>query len=301
MKKILILIGLLGGLSLQAAERTVPEYLTDISVTVRAASSYQRSEGSGTIFRRKVDGNETVYCWSAAHVVRHLRTERTETVDGKPYKIVEFGNPSLVRKLRNPDTGRIVGEVVVDAKILKYSDATTGHDLVLMQVLAKDFKSSSVKFSPKGGKLLRVGTHLYHAGSLLGDDGSGSSTAGILSAHGRLRYGKITLTQSTLVAFPGSSGGGCYTDAGLYCGMLVRGTPTQGFNLHVPIKRLWRFAEEAKVEWAMDPSIKVTEKQIKEMPIEDVGAHGGGKGKDDKMYPFLIRTVKLSGVSGGEK
>lgn len=301
MKKLFITIGLLGGIFLNAAERSIPEYLTDISVTVRASQGYQRAEGSGTLFKRKVDGKDVVYCWSAAHVVSHLRSERTETVDGKPYRIVEFSNPSLVKKLRNPDTGRIVGEVVVDAKILKYSDASTGHDLCLMQVLAKDYTAKSAKFYPKDGKLLKVGTHLYHAGSLYGDDGSGSITDGILSAHGRLLNGKITLTQSTIVAFPGSSGGGCYTDEGLYCGMLVRGTQTQGFNLYVPIKRMWSFASKSGTEWAMDSSIKVTQKEIDKMPIEAAGIKSGGKDDGTKKYPFLIKRIKLVDESGGEK
>jgi len=294
MKKILLTLGLLGGAFLQAAE-SVPQYLTRISVTVRATSGYQKSEGSGTLFKRTVDEEEKTYCWSAAHVVAHLRSERTETVKGKPYRIVEFANPSLVRKLRNPKTGRIVGEVVVDAKILKYSDATTGHDLVLMQVLADDFKAESVKFYPKSNKLIPVGTRLWHAGSLLGSDGAGSITDGILSAHGRLLNGKITLTQSTLVAFPGSSGGGCYL-GDLYVGMLVRGTPTQGFNLHVPIKRMWEFAEKAKVEAFMDPKIKITQKEVDDMPIEDVGVHPEGDKSDEKKYPFHVRVISLKGA-----
>ena len=54
MKPLLLSLGLLGAMALLAAERYVPEYLNKISVTVRAEAGYSRSEGSGTIFTRKV-------------------------------------------------------------------------------------------------------------------------------------------------------------------------------------------------------------------------------------------------------
>tara|TARA_R100001244_G_scaffold928_2_gene1634 strand:- start:2081 stop:2260 length:180 start_codon:yes stop_codon:yes gene_type:complete len=59
MKKTLLIIGLLGAFALNAAERYVPEYLKQISVTVRADGS----EGSGSLFVRKVDGKDRVFCW----------------------------------------------------------------------------------------------------------------------------------------------------------------------------------------------------------------------------------------------
>lgn len=296
MKKTMVAMGLFLALTLGAAEKTVAERLMDVSVTVRAEAGYQRSEGSGTLYKRavKTPGGEVevVYCWTAAHVISHMRTVREEIIDGKPVKIVEFGNPSLVRKLRNPATGRIVGELVVTAKVLKYSDSETGHDLALLQVLAKDFKvGADVKFYPKGGKLVPVGTRLRHCGSLYGDDGSGSITDGILSAHGRLLNGKILLTQTTCVSFPGSSGGGVFW-GDQYIGMLVRGTRVQGFNLHVPISRMHIYATEAKCTWALGVG-EVTQKEIDVMPIEDVRLKGGGPKLDSKAYPFLIRVTNL--------
>lgn len=289
--------GLLLALTLSAAEKHIPEFLTRVSVTVRATGSYGTSEGSGTLFKRKVDGKDKVYCISAAHVVEHLRTTRDEiSPDGKPRKIVEFGNPKLVRKLRNPKTGRIVGEVIVDSKILKYSDADTGHDIVLMELLADDIETETVEVYPKDAPLIRVGTRLMHCGSLRGSDGAGSITDGILSAHGRLLHGKISLTQSTVVAFSGSSGGGIFLPkTGQMLGVLVRGTPTQGFNLHIPHRRLWVFVESSKCEWLFLPEMKITQKEIDAMPIEDVSVEGSG-GPDKKLYPYLIhRTLKNSG------
>ena len=112
MKEILATI-LLATSMLASAAENISNYLTSISVTIRAEAGYSKSEGSGVLFKRKVGDTEVVFCHTAAHVIEHLRGVRDEIgADGKPTKIVEFGNPSLVRKLRNPDTGRVVGEEV---------------------------------------------------------------------------------------------------------------------------------------------------------------------------------------------
>lgn len=293
--------GMLAGLMIStatmlSAAENISDYLTSISVTIRAESTYQRAEGSGTLFKRKVGDVDVIFCHTAAHVIASLRSVRDEIVDGKPVKVVEFGNPSLVRKLRNPDTGRTVGETVVSAVVIRYSDADTGHDLALLRVLAKDFKAeNSVKFYPKAGKLVPLGTHLWGCASLLGSDGANSITDGVLSQHGRILFRSTDFTQVSVVSFPGSSGSGNFTDGpkGEYVGMLVRGTRTQGFNFLVPVQRMWGYYEKSKMLWAMDPTVKVTQKQIDETPIEDtVGTPGSGKG-DEKKYPFHIRRTNL--------
>ena len=112
MRTTLGLIVLLTTGTLMAAEN-ISAYLTSISITVRAEADYRKSEGSGTLFKRKVGKRDVVFCHTAAHVIAHMRSVREEIVDGKPRKVVEFGEPLLVRKLRNPDTGRIVGETAV--------------------------------------------------------------------------------------------------------------------------------------------------------------------------------------------
>ncbi len=161
-----------------------------------------------------------------------------------------------------------------------------------MQVLAKDFKApNSVKFLPKGEKLVPLGTHLWGCGSLLGSDGANSITDGVLSQHGRILFRSTDFTQVSVDAFPGSSGCGNFNDKGQYIGMLVRGTRTQGFNFLVPIKRMWGYYGK-DMAWCMDPALPVTQKEVDDLPIEDtVGVKGGGKA-DSKAFPFHIRWLQ---------
>tara|TARA_Y100001938_G_scaffold87883_1_gene120413 strand:- start:81 stop:458 length:378 start_codon:yes stop_codon:yes gene_type:complete len=115
-------------------------------------------------------------------------------------------------------------------------------------------------------------------------------TAGIVSQVGRT-LGKMEFDQTTVTAFPGSSGGGVFTEEGEYVGMIVRGAG-EGFNLMVPIRRIRTWAEENDLEWALDPSIEAPSlSKIKNIPVEDSGLKrkGGGAGEDsEKKFPFLI-------------
>ena len=257
----------------------VPKYLTDVSVTIRAG----RSEGSGIAFVR--DG--VTYVWTAAHVVDGLRKTRTVVGGGMPKTVVEFDDAQVVKMLS--EKGRIVGRLAIDAEVMKYSDADNGHDLALLRVRKKGFLTTAARFY-LDPKLPKIGAPLWHCGSLLGSPGSGSLTTGILSAHGRVISGsKFIFDQATVVAFPGSSGGAVTLADGRVCGMLVRGTSIQGFNLIVPMRRWLKWARANGVDWAIDPAVKMpTAKQLADLPIESAGGKAA-KAADMKDFPFLIR------------
>tara|TARA_R100000808_G_scaffold5213_3_gene15998 strand:+ start:3793 stop:4707 length:915 start_codon:yes stop_codon:yes gene_type:complete len=298
MKKILVILTLVAT-SVLAAEKNIADYLQSISVTVRSEAGFSRSEGSGVIYRRDVDGKQVSFIWTAGHVVRNLRKVR-EVIDpekGSPRKLIEFGDAKIVREMRNAN-GRKVGEVAVDAKIIKYSDAEDGHDLALMMVRSRDMKAfgtETTKFK-LDDKPVPLGTHLFHVGSLLGQMGSNSMTDGIMSQHGRI-FKRTFMDQTTVVAFPGSSGGGVFlAKDGTWVGMIVRGAG-EGFNLTVPARRLvGEFCEKHKIRWAVDPAIKVTMADINNMAVEDVGIPGPSKGAgDEKLFPILPRITDLSG------
>jgi len=270
------------------AQDGIPDYLQDISVTIRA----DRSEGSGVAFNR----GDITYIWTAAHVVDGLRTTRSvvDPKTGTPRTVVEFKDAKVVKTLI--DEGRTVGRLEMDAEVIRYSDADHGEDLALLRVRKKGFIKSTARFY-LDKSIPKLGTRLLHVGSLLGQQGSNSMTTGIMSQHGRL-IGKTVYDQTTVTAFPGSSGGGVYLEDGRYVGMLVRGAG-EGFNLIVPARRMRDWAERAGVSWALDPEVKMpSEEKLKALPIEDVGTNFAGGKEGSKgtavspmKFPYRIGTI----------
>lgn len=262
--------------------------LQSISVTVKSNSG----SGSGTLFVRKTDRGDIAFCWSAAHVVRGLRSleDVVDTSTGTTKKVVRFADAEIVQELT--EDGRRIGEIKMDAEIIRYSDSETGHDLVLLRVRKKNFVplSQSAVFY-LDDKIPSAGTELYHVGSLLGQVGANSLTTGIVSQVGRvLKLGNagVTFDQTTCAAFPGSSGGGVYLKSdGRYVAMIVRGAG-ETFNLTVPVRRMREWARSARVEFAIDPSIPVpSEDELKKIPVEDSG------------LPASISSEKKPDTGGG--
>lgn len=270
----------------QVLPKDVPNYLQDVSVTIHAT----RSQGSGTIKTR----NGVNYVWTCGHVVRSLRTER-EVIDpktGGKKTVIEFEDAKIVKEL--VEDGRSVGQVVMFAEVIRYSDADNGEDLALLRVRKKNFVNVNVQFY-LDEKIPALGTKLLHCGSLLGQMGSNSMTNGIVSQHGRVFNG-VVYDQTTCAAFPGSSGGGVYLEDGRYMGMIVRGAG-ETFNLIVPQRRLAKWAKKVGVEFAIDDNIPVpTEDDLKKHPVED-SAPGGSFRQDAAKVPgghefkFLIRDL----------
>jgi len=248
-----------------AQDNQLYQHLQDVSVTVKSGFG----EGSGVIVTREVEVAPDVkknvnFVWTAAHVVDGLRSVRVEIKNGKPQTVVEFKDAQIVKEL--VEDGRRVGEIKMEAKVIKYSDAENGEDLALLMVRKKGFIDKTVTFYKNEGKPVAIGTELYHVGSLLGQIGSNSMTRGICSQVGRvLDLGNgdgVVFDQTTVTAFPGSSGGGVFLSersgkkAGQYVGMLVRGAG-ETFNLIVPVRRMRKYGKEEGVLWAIDTDVKV--------------------------------------------
>jgi S1-C subfamily serine protease len=273
--------------------KEVSDYLQNISVTIRAEDDYQKSEGSGVLITREIEGKKITFVWTAGHVVNNLREVRNIIVDGSSKKIVEFGDVQIIKEL--VEGGRRVGEIQMDATVIKFSDATDGQDLALLMVRAKDYGKDNANFYLSHEEpIIPIGSRLFHVGSLLGQMGSNSMTSGIVSQVGRT-HGKMEFDQTTVTAFPGSSGGGVYLQDGRYVGMLVRGAG-ENFNLMVPIRRIKKWAKEHDLLWAIDPSQKLpTFKEIREIPVEDSGFRGGpskeGGTKEMRRLPYLLRVT----------
>ena len=276
MKKVFLSIFAVVFLSSDCFSEDVSKYLQDISVTVKAKSGFSSSEGSGVIFTRDIKFNggskKVNFVLTAAHVIDGLRSTRS-IVDptGSVKKIVEFQDAEIVKKL--VENGRTVGQLSVDAKVLKYSDAKEGEDIAILMIRKVGFVDVSGKvFTDKDGVGVPIGTQLYHVGSLLGEMGSNSMTTGIMSQIGRtvsINNGPKTIfDQTTVTAFPGSSGGGVYLLDGQYIGMLVRGSG-ETFNLIVPMRRMVSWATQEKVMWVLNSSIEAPSfEEIEKMPTE---------------------------------
>lgn len=250
----------------------VVAHLQDISVTIVSQPEGNMfggsgGEGSGEIKTRK-RGNDTInFVWTAAHVVDNLRKQRTviDPKTGTPKIIVEFSDAKIVKSL--VEDGRAVGKLEMFAEVIRFSSE---EDLALLRVRKKNFVSASAQFY-LDEKIPEIGTSLLHVGSLLGQLGSNSMTTGIMSQHGRLINKKI-FDQTTVAAFPGSSGGGVYLTDGRFIGMVVRGAG-ETFNLVVPVRRMKDWAKQANVLWAMDDAVPVpSEEVLRKLPIEDIGA-----------------------------
>jgi len=275
--------------------KAVSDHLQNISVTIRAEGDYQKSEGSGVLITRKIGEKQVTFVWTAAHVIDHLRTVREAIIDGSTKKIVEFGDVQIVKEL--VEDGRRVGEIKMDASVVKYSGYEEGEDLALLMVRAKDYGRDSAKFHlNEDSPIIPIGTQLFHVGSLLGQMGANSMTSGIIAQVGRID-GKVEFDQTTVTAFPGSSGGGVFLTDGTYVGMLVRGAG-QGFNLVVPIRRMKKWASRNKIGWALNPKEKMPSlKDIRALPVEDsVGSSTSEKSSSPSSVglPFLIKVTPLS-------
>jgi S1-C subfamily serine protease len=280
------------------AEERVAQHLQDVSVTIKSASS----EGSGVLITREIQKSskdtekiKVNFVITCAHVVDNLRSTR-DILNSKGQKqtIVEFRDAQIVKEL--VENGRKVGELKMDAKVILYSDAEDGEDIAILMVRKLGFVDTSTEFE-LSEEPTAIGTSLFHVGSLLGQSGANSMTAGIMSQVGRvLPLGTgdgVVFDQTTVTAFPGSSGGGVFLTNGKYVGMLVRGAG-ETFNLIVPVRRMQKWATSRHVEWVLDPKAAApTFAEIQKIKPESEGDESDAvKSAGSKAFPYLIRSIK---------
>jgi len=270
-----------------AVVKSVPQYLQDTSATVRSL----RGSGSGT-FKVTKDGG--VWILTCAHVVEGNRTQREAIVGGAKKTIVEFVDMQiLITRIKD---GRKVGETILDAEVVRYSDAENGHDLALLRIRDDDYKpKASLKFY-LDKELPPIGVELYHCGSLLGNFGAQSITFGIMSQHGRILFGQ-PFDQAQCTAFPGSSGGAVVMkEDGRYVGMVVRGAG-EGFNLIVPVRRIVHWSKQTGIDFILDDTKPVPSMDdLRKVPIDDTDAVRKDANKTDRSFPCLFSWDRPSNL-----
>ena len=288
----LLLTGLLltaSGYPLEAYSQDLPSVLQDASVTIRT----EGGQGSGVLFTR----GDKSFVWTCGHVVEDLRQTREVIREGKSLTLVEFKDAEVVQEFRQD--GRRVGDSSADATVIKYSDSEAGHDLALLLIRKRGYSDQCVTFAKDD--VPNAGIPLFHVGSLHGQFGSNSVTDGVLSQVGRvldLGPSAVVFDQVSTPSFPGSSGGGVFRKAdGAYIGMLVRGAG-ETFGFIVPARRIWSFARENSISWAVDPSVPVpSDEELAKITVEDT-ASGSASGASwdsitpdpasQALYPFKI-------------
>jgi hypothetical protein len=300
-KSLMLVILLASTVMAQIPNKELYQHLQDVSVTVKSFAG----EGSGVIVTREVELSngkkvKVNFVWTAAHVVDALRSVRTIIKDGRSAKVIDFKDAQIVKEL--VENGRRVGEIKMEAKVIKYSDSENGEDLALLMIRKKGFIDKTTTFHVSDDPV-PIGTELYHVGSLLGQVGSNSMTRGILSQIGRvldLGTGSgVVFDQTSCPGFPGSSGGGVFLSEknkgheGHYVGMLVRGAG-ETFNLIVPVRRMRKYAKANGILWALDQNVPPPPyEQILKLPVEGTIDSKDGKdersSKTSKDFPFLFR------------
>lgn len=268
----------------------LPTALQDASVTIRTP----QGQGSGVLYTR---GNKS-FVWTCAHVVDGLRQTREVIQGGQKRLLVEFKDAEVVVEFR--EAGRRVGDQRVDASVIKYSDAQSGHDLALLLIRKRNFSDACVEFADES--IPTPGTELLHVGSLRGQFGSNSVTSGVLSQVGRvldLGPSAVVFDQVSTPSFPGSSGGGIFRRSdGKYVAMLVRGSG-ETFGFGVPVRRMWSWAKENDILWAMDSSLEVpSDNDLAKISVEDVSSASAptygdyGPTPANLLYPYLLAPVE---------
>lgn len=119
-------------------------------------------------------------------------------------------------------------------------------DLALVRLEAKYKIGLRATLAPADAAF-PIGTPLLHVGNVLGY--RESYMEGTLSAAGRLEDG--TFWQSSIVAYPGSSGGGIFTADGVLIGILTRGVGP-GINFFLPPSFIHEWAEDNDLQWLFE-------------------------------------------------
>src|SRR5690554_2908207 len=99
-----------------AQDEKLIQHLQDTSVTIRSGNG----QGSGNLVTRTRGDERITFVWTAAHVVDNLRKLRqyVDPTTGTMKTAIEFSDAHVVQEFRQ--NGRRVGEIKMDAQIIKY-------------------------------------------------------------------------------------------------------------------------------------------------------------------------------------
>lgn len=264
LRLLILIVVLLSGFNELHAADPIPEYLASISVTIDTPTSC----GSGIAFSRKdAQGKDVTFIWTVGHITsfHHELDPILSLVIPSITNGFHVYYTNLIAYQEISINGKTVQRTNVNVTVIKSSPSETGQDLAVLWVEGKFFNTNTVVFD-LSGRIPKLGEPLYGVSSPFGEDRCFST--GVYSGVGR-EIDDLVFDQSTLIVFPGSSGGGVFTPDGKCVGLNVI-MKAQGMNYFVPIRRMQEWARKEGIEWALDPSIPMpSEQELQLLPRSD--------------------------------
>jgi len=247
----------------------VPKQLQEACVTVRDDYKHR---GSGVVITNEVDGKRTHWVLTVEHVVDNFRDVKTVIgADGQKRKRVTYRSATVSQEER--EGTQHAGKTILEAEVVS---ADGERDLALMRIVKTDAIKGSIKFY-KGKEAPPVGEDIYHCATPGMLTNAASLTAGIVCAHGRKferdGFGRGEYDQTDAAGLPGSSGGMiCLKKNGELVGVVSLGIRSgDSFHYFVPVRIIKAWLAEINAEWLMDPNAKITEADVKKIPLELTG------------------------------
>lgn len=203
--------------------------------------------GSGVVIKR----DDKVFVWTAAHVV-----------DGK-------SDVEVRQQFRF--AGAKAGMQVFKGHVIARLPDT---DAALIWVDAPPDKLTGAEWAD-------IGTPVAHAGNIFGQNFDNSVSEGIVSQLGvspkdLAGWPWAVCDQSTVIMFPGCSGGPLFTMDGKITGLIVGGPPQArpGVSCFVPLRAVYEAAREAGVVWAIYGQHAPHAKTLEQMIIKSTAPVG---------------------------
>ncbi len=259
--------------SIFAADKTVPEKILDVSVTVLVPLQEGGiAQGSGIEINKKdKNGDYITYILSASHVIAGARKERIIVSSEGFNKTLVYFTPIKVFKLLIEDN-RQIGKVEMEAVCIKFSDPVFDEDLCILKVLKKNFSTNSVQFY-KERKLPPIGTKIFNLGSAAGEFGASSLLTGYVSNIGKILNGKPFIVLD-IGSIGGCSGSSICLDNGDIIGILTMKMRDANIAYAVGMDRISKWMKTENIEWLLDSNeLSPTDEELAKIPLEDGHKH----------------------------
>ena len=217
------------------------------SVSIHSENDKTSSSGSGVVFINK---NRT-FVWTCKHVVDPSITEALHIELFKKQVKFQFevDKVKVIGKLHNDDMDE-AGYFYVNAKIIRFS---TQDDLALLELCHTGIFKRSVSFPSNPKYTPKIGSKLFHIGSMGGLAGHHCVEEGIQGQPG-VELQDVNMDRIAMHIRSGSSGGGAFEFwSGNCIGLVARAmnekVSSQGYI--VPWRKMHEFATRLDCVWAL--------------------------------------------------